>query len=133
MYSRLVFVCLPSPPPSVHIPSQTLILPPIERDSLKDRTIVTIFLLATTSLLLWALLKPFIITPSTSDLVQKYGDRMGIRVGEDDDGLPGPGAGSSSGGGGGRGGFGRDVSPGRRARTGVGARGSISRQGGLNS
>lgn len=122
---RLVFVCL--------FLFKSLLYPLIgstERDSLKDRTIVTIFLLATSGLLLWALLKPFIVTPSTEGLVQKYGDRIGIRVGGEGDGLPGPGTGSSSGG---RGGFGRDMSPSRRTRNAAGGRGSISRQGGLNS
>lgn len=97
-----------------------------ERDSVKDRTVVTLFLVATASLLLWALLKPYIVTPKTSDLFQKYGDRIGLGVAGESGALPGPGPSNRSG-------FGVDVNPTDRPRNVAGGRGSISRQGGLNS
>lgn len=93
-----------------------------ERDSFKDRTIVTLFILATASLLLWALLKPFIVKSGVGDVVQRYTPiRTGLSASEDDGTIPRPNANS-------RAGFGSE----RPGRSG-GGRGSISRQGGLNS
>lgn len=90
-----------------------------ERDSLKDRLIVTIFIVATASLLLWALIKPYIVKSGVGDVVQKY---TPLRSGASNE-LPRPNAG----------GFGaRDHDRPSRA-TAAGGRGSISRQGGLNS
>lgn len=117
------FVRFPSV--SFHSPSVADI-PPVERDSVKDRAVVTLFLAATAALLIWALIKPYVVTPTSSGLVQKYGGRIGLGVGGDSGDLPGPGSSS-------RGGFGRDVNPEDRPRNASGARGSISRQGGLNS
>ncbi|KAK5954977.1 hypothetical protein OHC33_003656 [Knufia fluminis] len=97
-----------------------------QRDSLKDRTIVTVFILATASLLGWALVKPFIVKSGVTDVVGRY-TPISAGASAIDDELPGPNGRATQGFGGGA------DSGGRIGRGGAGGRGSISRQGGLNS
>ena len=109
---------------------------PLERDSLKDRTIVTLFIIATGGLLAWAILKPFVMKSGVSDVVQRYTpvaghSRDASALDRDEDaGLPRPNGGGFGGG--------DHVRPGRMGAgqagsSGAAGRGSISRQGGLNS
>lgn len=77
-----------------------------ERDSLKDETVVVLFLLVTAGLLGWALVKPFVERARRSGPVQRYAP-----VGRESADLATGGA------------------PGRSR----GGPSSISRQGGLNS
>ncbi|KAK5089380.1 hypothetical protein LTR70_007072 [Exophiala xenobiotica] len=103
-----------------------------QRDSLKDRTIVTVFILATASLLGWALVKPFIVKSGVGDVMGRY-TSISVNTGGnvDGDGLPGPNGRLMQGSHGGEGGSGsRRVG---RGTGGAGGRGSVSRQGGLNS
>ena len=96
----------------------------LERDSLKDRTIVTVFLLVTASLLGWALIKPFVVKGAVGDMVGRY---TPVSVGGRNEELPGIGGTATQG-------LGGDAGSRRVGRGEVaGGRGSISRQGGLNS
>lgn len=94
----------------------------LERDSFKDRLIVTLFIVTTASLLLWALIKPYIVKSGVGDVVQIYTPIRNTQSVE----LPRPNSG----------GFRHHGDSRDRRGSGIGAaaaRGSISRQGGLNS
>lgn len=139
MFLRSVFVCrtllyLPllssgcvyCPALLSHVDVDVVLTKRAERDSLKDRTIVTVFILATASLLGWALVKPFIVKSGVTDVVGRY-TPISAGASAIDDELPGPNGRATQGFGGGA------DSGGRIGRGGAGGRGSISRQGGLNS
>lgn len=105
----------------------------LERDSLKDRSIVTLFILATASLLIWALIKPYIVKSGVSDVLRGY---TTVRSGLGSDSTELPRVNARSGGfrndNAGVGGSGSERA-GRGVDGTVGGRGSVSRQGGLNS
>lgn len=95
---------------------------------------MTVFILATASLLGWALVKPYVVKSGVGEVVGRY-TPVAVSTGGDGDGLPGPNGRATQG-------FpGRDEASraasgsGRvgRGLGGAGGRGSISRQGGLNS
>lgn len=94
------------------------------------------FILATASLLGWALVKPYVVKSGVGEVVGRY-TPVAVSTGGDGDGLPAPNgramqgfpgwdeaSRAASGSGSGRVG---------RGLGGAGGRGSISRQGGLNS
>lgn len=93
-----------------------------QRDSLKDETVVVLFILVTTGLLGWALIKPYVTKMGGSGSEWREGRYMPVNNGGLRTELPFVNGGASS----------NEPGGSRRSRTRE-AGASISRQGGLNS